>query len=302
MTTQIDNGKAFERALAEELSLLTGLPIAKEAPEQNAPGIASQVSSNVRFRKAASLAASHILSREGSNLSAIRATHIRFGTDSSGQKGDVRDVIIVGEGGELGFSCKSNHAAFKHQRLSGRIDFVKKWGLSPDGCSETYWNSIRPVFSELAELKRKSNGTLLWESLVDKPNRFYWPILAAFAVELERVISSPSPSSKLACAQLVRYIIGVQDFYKVICRANRVELLAFNHGGTLEGKTTKYPDHLYKIDTKNGGQYSKTVVLNHGYSFNFRIHNKSKRVEPSLAFAVGAIGLPPEIYTHTISF
>jgi hypothetical protein len=59
---------------------------------------------------------------------------------------------------------------------------------------------------------------------------------------------------------------------------------------------------LYKIDTKNGGQYSKTVVLNHGYSFNFRIHNKSKRVEPSLAFDVQAIGLPPEIYTHTISF
>lgn len=302
MTKQIKNGKAFERALAEELSRLTGLPIAKEAPEQNAPDIASQISSSARFSKASSLAAAHILSREGRNLSAIRATHIRFGTDSSGQKGDVRDVIIAGEGGELGFSCKSNHGAFKHQRLSGRINFIKKWGIAPEGCSEEYWAEVRPLFQELADIKRESDGLATWESLTDKPQRFYWPVLEAFAKELERVIASSNPSSATACAQLVRYIIGVQDFYKVICRPNRVELLAFNHGGSLEGKTTKYPDHLYKIDTKNGGQYSKTVVLNHGYSFNFRIHNKSKEVEPSLAFDVQAIGLPPEIYTHTISF
>jgi hypothetical protein len=161
---------------------------------------------------------------------------------------------------------------------------------------------VRPLFQELADIRRESDGLATWESLTDKPQRFYWPVLEAFAKELERVMTSSNPSSTIACAQLVRYIIGVQDFYKVICRPDQVELLAFNHGGSLEGKQTKYPDHLYKIDTKNGGQYSKTVVLNHGYSFNFRIHNKSKRVEPSLAFAVGAIGLPPEIYTHTISF
>ena len=302
MSVQVQNGKAFERALAKALSVQLDIPIRGDSSVRDEPVSSGVSTSSTRFESAAALSVNHICNRERNNLQRIEAEFIKYSSDAAGQKGDVRDVIVVGKHGELGFSCKSNHADYKHQRLSGRINFIKKWGIDPEGCSEEYWSKVRPLFQELADIRRESDGLATWESLTDKPNRFYWPILAAFAVELERVIASPNPSSEFACAQLVRYIIGVQDFYKVICRANRVELLAFNHGGTLEGKTTKYPDHLYKIDTKNGGQYSKTVVLNHGYSFNFRIHNKSKRVEPSLAFAVGAIGLPPEIYTHTISF
>jgi|694.fasta_scaffold144150_3 hypothetical protein len=302
MTKQVQNGKAFERALANALSAQLDIPIRGDSLVRDEPESSGVSTSSTRFESAAALSVNHICNRERNNLQRIEAEFIKYSSDAAGQKGDVRDVIVVGKHGELGFSCKSNHAAYKHQRLSGRINFIKKWGIAPEGCSEEYWAKVRPLFQELADIKRQSDGLATWESLTDKPQRFYWPVLEAFAKELERVIASSNPSSAIACAQLVRYIIGVQDFYKVICRPNRVELLAFNHGGSLEGKTTKYPDHLYKIDTKNGGQYSKTVVLNHGYSFNFRIHNKSKRVEPSLAFDVQAIGLPPEIYTHTISF
>jgi len=55
------------------------------------------------------------------------------------------------------------------------------------------------------------------------------------------------------------------------------------------------------VNNKNGGQYSKTVVFNHGYSINFRIHNASSRVEASLKFDIKAIGLPTsEVYQQTI--
>jgi len=53
----------------------------------------------------------------------------------------------------------------------------------------------------------------------------------------------------------------------------------------------------------DGGRYSKTVRFNRGFTFNFRIHSASSRVEPSLKFAVSAISLPPsEIYTNHITF
>lgn len=51
---------------------------------------------------------------------------------------------------------------------------------------------------------------------------------------------------------------------------------------------------------KNGGQYSKTIVFNRGYSINFRIHNSESKVTPSLKFDITAIGLPAnEIYQQT---
>jgi hypothetical protein len=50
------------------------------------------------------------------------------------QKGDVRAVVIKCKAAKIGISCKTNHDAFKHARLSGEADFVKTWGLAPAGC------------------------------------------------------------------------------------------------------------------------------------------------------------------------
>ncbi|WP_419234801.1 HaeIII family restriction endonuclease [Rickettsia endosymbiont of Nabis limbatus] len=103
---------------------------------------------------------------------------------------------------------------------------------------------------------------------------------------------------------LVSYLVGKYDFYKVICSgSNRVIIQAYNFNNTLNTKKTNYPNHIYAINTKNGGIYSKTIVFNRGFSINFRIHNASSRVEPSLKFDINAIGLPiNEVYQHTFDY
>ena len=85
--------------------------------------------------------------------------------------------------------------------------------------------------------------------------------------------------------------------------AHTVYLQAYNFNGTLSTRRTKYPDAINTINKKNGGVYSKTIVFNHGYSINFRIHNASSRVEPSLKFDITAMGLPVnEVYQQTFEF
>ena len=54
---------------------------------------------------------------------------LKIQKDKEGEKGDVRDILIIrGESGwEIGLSVKHNHFAVKHSRLSPSIDFGAKW-------------------------------------------------------------------------------------------------------------------------------------------------------------------------------
>lgn len=74
---------------------------------------------------------------------------LKIQKDKEGEKGDVRDILIIrGESGwEIGLSVKHNHFAVKHSRLSPSIDFGAKWYGIP--CSETYWNAVSPIFDYL---------------------------------------------------------------------------------------------------------------------------------------------------------
>lgn len=126
----------------------------------------------------------------------------------------------------------------------------------------------------------------------------------AWAKEIKRLCSISEDKSALVCREMISYLIGRNDFYKVICHgAKSVYLQAYNFNGTLATRRTKYPTSITAINNKNGGVYSKTIVFNHGYSINFRIHNASSRVEPSLKFDITAMGLPVnEVYQQTFEF
>jgi hypothetical protein len=302
--TQVDNGKAFEYAVAVALSESLNVPVTDTPEFRNCEASFNRVSSElkIRFPKAAKLAVDHITGKESQKLSQIAPQRISVAGDSEGQKGDVRDVIIKGTHGEIGISCKTNHDAFKHSRLSHRIDFVKSWGLDEAGCSKEYWDKVRPLFAELGQIREDSAKRALWSDQLNVPDRFYWPVLDAFEAEILRLTGAEAENASEVSKKLVSYIIGNQDFYKVICRPEQVEIQGFNLNGTLSVPKTKFPDHVLGIDRLNGGQYSKTVRFNRGYTFNFRIHSASSRVEPSLKFDVKAIALPPsEIYTNHIS-
>ncbi len=299
-STQVENGKALEFAVAKSFSELLSVEILDSPSSKNARVCYERVNEvlRIRFDDASKKAASHIIEKE--EILRNGANSIWLASDSLGQDGDVRDVIINCGEKKIGFSCKTNHSAFKHSRLSGKADFIKSWGINESGCSNDYWNKVKPIFAELTIIRKESAGAALWKIQPDVANRFYWPILDAFESEINRLSQNPSTQAQTA-SKLVSYIVGFQDFYKIVVRKNVVELQAFNLGGTLSVTKTRLPDQIIGIDRLDGGKFSKTIRLNRGFTFNFRIHSASSRVEPSLKFDVTAISLPPsEIYTNHI--
>lgn len=299
-STQVGNGKALEFAVAKSFSELLNVEILDSPSSKNARVCYEKVNEalRIRFDDASKKSASHIIEKE--ELLRNGATSIWLASDSLGQDGDVRDVVINCGDKKIGFSCKTNHSAFKHSRLSGKADFIKSWGINESGCSSDYWSQVKPIFAELTKIRKESAGTALWKEQTDVANRFYWPILDAFESEIIRFSQDPSTQAETA-SKLVSYIVGFQDFYKIVVRKDVVELQAFNLGGTLSVTKTRLPNQIIGIDRLNGGQYSKTIRLNRGFTFNFRIHSASSRVESSLKFDVTAISLPPsEIYTNHI--
>ena len=230
--------------------------------------------------------------------------------DAAGIKGDVRDVICLRKqnGWEIGFSCKHNHHAVKHSRLSDTIDFGKEWVGIP--CSKEYFDAVIPLFSELRRLRDESKSAgkpMLWDEIEDKAEKYYKPILRAFMKELKRIADEKKDTPEA----LIRYLLGRNDFYKVITedksRTTRVE--AINIAGTLNISSgdekaitkvpaLKMPTQFYHIDFKAGSDNTVEVVCDEGWQISMRIHNASSRVEPSLKFDVQLISFPSSVYAQ----
>jgi len=225
--------------------------------------------------------------------------------DSMGMSGDVRDVICIRKqnGWNIGLSCKHNHTAVKHSRLSQTIDFGEKW--FGKNCSPAYFLSIDPVFKRLLAYK---NMLMKWEEVQDKEDVVYVPLLNEFTNELMR-LDKQYPEE--IPGELVRYLLGRNDFYKVITNDSKkiTTIQAFNISGTLNraSKLVKpihkiqqlaLPTKFYNISYKKNSGNTIIVTCDGGWSFSFRIHNASKSVEPSLKFDVQITGMPPELHTQ----
>lgn len=231
--------------------------------------------------------------------------YLNIQEDSKGQQGDVRDVLCLRKqnGWEIGLSCKHNHTAVKHSRLSKIIDFGDKWFEEP--CSEEYFDTITPIFERLERLRA---DRALWRDMTDKENTVYKPLLDAFSAELEQLAKN---SSENVPSKLLSYLIGVNDFYKVISKDSQklTQIQAYNIHGTLNnmsGKNKplikvpvmKMPTRFIDINYKSNSNNTIEVVCNHGWTISFRIHNASSKVEPSLKFDINLIGVPPNLYSH----
>ncbi|SET17570.1 HaeIII family restriction endonuclease [Thorsellia anophelis] len=291
MTKQLDNGKAFEWAVGHSLATFGLILIENDSSKENQMRFEKVSESQKALSlKNAGLAVNHII-----KLEKISQGTFHFQSDTKGQEGDVRDIVINTDGREIGISCKNNHFAYKHSRLSDKADFIARWGLSEEGCSSAYFDKAKEIFGELREIKKKSSGKALWRDTNDVPGRFYWPTLDAFAAEIKR-IETPE-----ACANFIKYLVGTRDFYKVVSKPKHVEIIGFNINNTLKIKQLKLPSSIIDIRSKNGSQYAKTITFNLGWEFNFRIHNASSKIEPSLKFDITATALPPSLYQHHIS-
>ncbi len=302
MPANVTNGAAFEWAVAVSTSKELGIGI-----EESVGATKSKAAFNAcdkRFQEgalhAARLAVKHILKVEGTNPAVIKASIVRFNPAAAGQRGDVRDVVLEGAQSSLGISCKNNHAALKHSRLSSKIDFVQEWGLDESGTSTKYFQIVSPVFDQLRKLRTDSNNEALWRDQGDVQSKYYEPILKAFTDELQRVLTGPHANH--ACKALTIYLFGRRDFYKVINRPTQqlVEIQGWNSNSTLRVRTLPLPSKLVDISRSPNSPGTVIVSLSRGFSFGFRIHNASSRIEPSLKFDVSALGVPPELYVSHI--
>lgn len=226
---------------------------------------------------------------------------LKIQKDEEGEKGDVRDILIIrGESGwEIGLSVKHNHFAVKHSRLSLSIDFGDKWYGIP--CSKTYWDSITSIFTYLKEQKNQMKN---WSELPNKDGDVYVPLLNAFMEEIKRA-NSVDPAFP---RRMVEYLLGEYDFYKVVSLDSKktTNIQSFNLRGSLNlaSRTKKpninipiaeLPDELVAIKFKKNSANTVELYLNNGWQFSFRIHNASTKVEPSLKFDVQFEGMPTEI-------
>jgi len=316
MANQTVNGKAFEYALLlefyERLNKITSVTISENEPYQNAKGCFDSFVEDEQdtFRITASAAINFLIDIEprlSNGISKEDILVLEIVSDQAGQTGDVRDVLIIRslQKWEIGISAKNNHRAVKHSRLSLNIDFGEKWLGVP--CSQNYFDEIKPIFDMLANLKASDKSTK-WTSIENMHQVVYIPILDAFRKELLRL---DKENSSIVAENLVQYLIGNEDFYKVIKGNKKVEIQAYNLSGTLNLPfesikpkaripKLKLPSRLIEIVYQDNSTTTLLVSLNEGWQISFRIHNASSRVEPSLKFDINLVSAPHTLFTNHI--
>lgn len=317
ISTQTINGKAFEHALLieflERLKVVTSVTVIENEPFKTALKcfVSFDEKEQDHYKLVASFAVNFLLDIEprlSNGINENDVLQLEIVADKAGQSGDVRDVLAIRalQKWEIGISAKNNHRAVKHSRLSNDIDFGLKWlGLN---CSVDYFKEINPIFSALAKLRTASKATQKWDSLGDYHTSVYVPVLNAFKTELLR-LDKENPG--VVAEKLVQYLIGNQDFYKVIKGKNKVEIQAYNLQGTLNMPfenikpkakipRLKLPNRLIEVVYQDNSKTTLLVTLNEGWQISFRIHNASSRIEPSLKFDINLVSAPHSLFSNQL--
>lgn len=318
MAIQTSNGKAFEYAVSRsfyERLNNNGMSVSEITNKSYITAKSKFDSLDVVTQKTMSKAAEagvDTVFKFEPNLSfGSEDITISIQDDGKGITGDVSDVVLSKDaiGWQFGVSCKHNHTALKHSRLSDTIDFGKEWLGYP--CSTNYWDAVRPQFQSY---RQKVSGIPkekrpLWRDIAptdaDKITLVYIPILTAFRDELFYLDKNNLDVPK----RLIQYLLGRKDFYKVIAvdKERQTKIQAFNIHDTLSapyGKnrsTQKAVKLSGKLPTKildisfNTSKTTLIVVMDNGWTISMRIHNASSRIEPSLKFDVQLTGTPSSL-------
>lgn len=272
MANQTVQGKGFEYAclLAFHDRLIKwGITcqVEETQPYQTAKKHYKSLSKEVREQMllAARASVKTILKSEPNLSDSKEMITISVSSDSSGVGGDVRDIIFLkGETGwEVGVSCKHNHHALKHSRLSQRIDFGQKWLGIP--VSSTYFENIRPIFDYLSNLRDSTKDLpkseqAKWSDIVNKEEIVYRPVLESFRNELLNLVIKNEGVPQ----RLIEYLLGNKDFYKVIAKDNERKTIiqAFNISGDL---SVPYGSSKSQTKIKSLKNLLPTTVYNFDY-------------------------------------
>ena len=232
---------------------------------------------------------------------------------AKGNQGDVRDIICLRMGSkwEIGFSCKHNHQALKHPRITEAKDFGTAWIGYP--CSKTYLTKIKDILKPIEEFQRMG---LNWSDIPDKIERFYVPILAAMIDEFSNLCNHYSDVPQ----KLLSYFFGSHDFYKIISleKDKQTKVIAFNMNGTLNRnsayvkplykvKHTYYPTRLVDIRFKklrdSSSNTTISIIFDKGWQIDMRLHNADSKIKiTGLKFDVQLVGQPNDLYQQQRSW
>jgi len=314
---QMITGKSFEYALLiqfeEKLKDKTNVEVIKNSAFTVAKDCFGAVTDTERseYLLSASFAVNFLMDIEprlSNDVGKKDILQLEILTDDKGKDGDVRDVLAIRalQKWEIGVSAKNNHNAVKHSRLSSYIDFGEKWlGIR---VSKKYFDTVTPIFQNLKKIREESDKKKKWSEIGDYHTSVYVPVLTAFADELKRLGKNNPDVAK----NLVAYLVGNKDFYKVIKSKNSIEILAYNLNGTLnlpfkniepKYKTPKVslPTKILSIGFKKDSKTTVIVTLNNDWTLSFRIHNASSRVEPSLKFDINLLKSPKNLFKNTLN-
>jgi len=315
---QMTTGKSFEYALLaqfeEKLKDRTNLEIVKNSAFEIAKGCFKNVSAieQSEYLLSASFAVNFLMDIEprlSNEINQEDILQLEILSDQHGKSGDVRDVLAIRllQKWEIGVSAKNNHHAVKHSRLSANIDFGEKWlGIKT---SKEYFDTVTPIFNNLEKIRKESGAKKKWSEIGDYHSTVYVPVLKAFINELKELYKKDS--AKVA-SNLVAYLVGNKDFYKVIKSKNSVEIQAYNINGTLnlpfksiipKYKTPKVPlpTEIINIGFKEDSNTTAIVTMNNDWTLSFRIHNASSRVESSLKFDINLLKSPRQLFKNTLN-
>ncbi len=291
--SQVQSGKGFEYGIAYQLQKIAGVTPVQSGYLENSRSYFNRCSDAERDKimKAAEKIVIFLIGHD----TRIKQQHctVRMQSDQEGGKGDVRDLIIETPGEEIGISAKNRHFGVKNPRLSDKIDFGKKW--LGHNVSQEYWDAVVPLFEQMRSRKKRNQ---LWRDIPDKEDRFYVPILHAFNLEMQRIYAMDKDNVP---KNLLHYLLGYYDFYKVAKENGKAVIQSFNINRTLKwGKKLSLPSTIAQHT-----QSSKTTLMYYfdkGWQMSFRIHNAESKVTPSLKFDVQIIGLPQHLSRHEMEY
>lgn len=313
MAGQTITGKAFEyaclRAFENKLNGCGIKDVIVEASDQlntakNAyAGLDADVKKN--YDLAAETAVKLIFPLEPKLENGENTIMLTLFSDSKGVNGDVRDLVCIriSENWEIGISCKHNHEALKHPRITQSCDFGTDWvGYK---CSDAFIGKMHAILKPL-------DASKLWRDIDTKFDDFYLPILNCYMEEIALLCKE----HKDAPAKLLEYFFGTNDFYKVISqeKERQTKVMGFNLNGTMNKaadsikpiykvKRLHLPTRLIETRLKSKKQASIILTFDGGWEITMRIHNKDKEAKlTSLAWDVKLTGMPPDIYQQQRSW
>lgn len=240
--------------------------------------------------------------------------------DSAGIKGDVRDIDFIvyydkrheKKVKEIGISCKNNHEAVKHPRITEEPDFAKEWTKGEFTCSREFMSGMRKIQDKIDEYKKEYTK---WADVEEKMDTVYYPIVKLFAKEIKRlgVVDEKAAQARQTNAKkftqlFFEYMFGTQDFYKFIKddASKATKVYPYNMHGSLMTpyngnkneqavKSINMPEEIVEVRVKPKSKTTIEVYFDQ-WIISMRLHNADTKIsKTSLKFDVQIKAQPRKV-------